>query len=103
MRPHWGQWTMPLAARSWTTVEGLEEGTGLTESRPRGQRYRCGHVCERLTRWLRRQDVEGGKPLHTLREEAGSIIATKAGCGRGHPSRKQQRLRSSCGHSNPER
>lgn len=30
-------------------------------------------------RWLRRRGVEGAKPLHTLRKEAGSIIATKAG------------------------
>ena len=57
----------------------LEEGTGLTASRLWGQRYRCGDVFERLTRWLRRRGVEGAKPLHTLRKEAGSIIATKAG------------------------
>jgi integrase len=57
----------------------LEEGTGVTASKPWGQRYRCSDVFERLTRWLRRQGVEGAKPLHTLRKEAGSIIATKAG------------------------
>jgi integrase len=57
----------------------LEEGTGITSSRPWGQRYRCGDVFDRLTKWLRKQGVEGAKPLHTLRKEAGSIIATKAG------------------------
>ena len=57
----------------------LEEGTGVTASRLWGQRYRCEDVFERLTRWLRSRGVEGAKPLHTLRKEAGSIIATKAG------------------------
>jgi integrase len=57
----------------------LEEGTGFTVSRPWGQRYRCESVFDRLTQWLRKQGVEGAKPLHTLRKEAGSIIATKAG------------------------
>jgi integrase len=28
---------------------------------------------------LRKNGVEGAKPIHTLRKEAGSIIATKAG------------------------
>ena len=57
----------------------LEEGTGFTVSRPWGQRYRCESVFGRLAQWLRKQGVEGAKPLHTLRKEAGSIIATKAG------------------------
>jgi integrase len=29
--------------------------------------------------WLRQNGVEGAKPLHALRKEAGSIVATKAG------------------------
>ena len=57
----------------------IEEGTGFTASKPWGQRYRCGGVFYRLTQWLRKNGVEGSKPLHTLRKEAGSIIATKAG------------------------
>jgi integrase len=57
----------------------IGEGTGTTASKPWGQRYRCGDVFERLARWLRKHGVEGYKPLHTLRKEAGSIIATKAG------------------------
>ena len=57
----------------------IEEGKGITASKPWGQRYRCEDVFYRLTQWLRKNGVEGGKPLHTLRKEAGSIIATKAG------------------------
>jgi integrase len=57
----------------------LEEGSGITSSRFWGQRYRCGDVFDRVTKWLRAQGVDGAKPLHTLRKEAGSIIATKAG------------------------
>ena len=57
----------------------IEEGTGFTASKPWGQRYRCEDVFYRLTHWLRKNGVEGSKPLHTLRKEAGSIIATKAG------------------------
>ena len=36
--------------------------------------YRCEAVFERTTWWLRRHGVEGEKPLHTLRKEAGSKI-----------------------------
>jgi integrase len=57
----------------------IEEGSGITASRPWGQRYRCEEVFYRLTQWLRNHGVEGGRPIHTLRKESGSIIATKAG------------------------
>ena len=57
----------------------IEAGSGVTASRSWGQRYRCDYVFTRLTQWLRKQGVEGAKPVHTLRKEAGSIIATKAG------------------------
>jgi hypothetical protein len=36
-------------------------------------------VFERLTTWLRKNGVEGNKPLHSLRKEAGSIVATASG------------------------
>ena len=57
----------------------IEEGTGLTASKPWGQRYRCEDVFFRLNHWLRQHGVDTRKPIHTLRKEAGSIIATKAG------------------------
>lgn len=52
---------------------------GETESRPWGNRYRCDDVFLRLNTWLRGHGVDTLKPLHTLRKEAGSIIATKSG------------------------
>ena len=54
----------------------LGEGAGVTISKPWGQRYRSG---DRLTQWLREHGVEGAKPIHTLRKEAGSLVATEAG------------------------
>jgi hypothetical protein len=57
----------------------VEGGTGATMSKLWGQRYRCTGVFDRLTQWLRDQGVEGTKPIHTLRKEAGSLIATEAG------------------------
>jgi integrase len=42
-------------------------------------RYRCERVLERTTWWLRRHGVDGEKPLHALRKEAGSILASRDG------------------------
>jgi integrase len=41
--------------------------------------YRCNAVFERVNAWLREQGVENAKPLHTLRKEIGSIIASEQG------------------------
>lgn len=43
------------------------------------RKYRCQSTFDRLTRWLRDHGVQGQKPLHTLRNEAGSIVATQHG------------------------
>jgi integrase len=48
-------------------------------SRPWGNRYRCSAVFEKATQWLRAHGVEGNKALHTLRKEAGAIVATRDG------------------------
>ena len=48
-------------------------------SRAWGQRYRADGVLNRLNGWLRANGVQSYKPLHTLRKEAGSMIATKSG------------------------
>lgn len=48
-------------------------------SRLWGLRYRCSSVFEKVTAWLRANGVDANKPLHTLRKEAGSIIATQHG------------------------
>jgi integrase len=41
--------------------------------------YRCSTLCEKLISWLRSKGVEGGKPLHALRKEFGSLIAASYG------------------------
>jgi integrase len=41
--------------------------------------YRCNAVFERVNAWLRAQGVDSPKPLHTLRKEIGSIIASEHG------------------------
>ncbi len=50
---------------------------------PRAERtarcYRCNAVFERVNEWLRLQGVDTMKPLHTMRKEIGSIIASENG------------------------
>jgi len=41
--------------------------------------YRCNAVFERVNEWLREQGVDTAKPLHTMRKEIGSIIASEHG------------------------
>jgi integrase len=41
--------------------------------------YRCDAVFKRALKWLRAQGVESNKPLHTMRKEIGSIIASEHG------------------------
>lgn len=41
--------------------------------------YRCESHAKKLYKWLRDQGVPGHKPLHTLRKECGSVIATEFG------------------------
>lgn len=48
-------------------------------SREWGNRYRTGATFEKACAWLRANGVDSNKPIHTLRKEAGSIIATRDG------------------------
>lgn len=41
--------------------------------------YRCDSTFKRVLEWLRAQGVEASKPLHTMRKEIGSIIASEHG------------------------
>jgi integrase len=41
--------------------------------------YRCEPVFKVVLAWLRKNGVEAAKPLHTLRKEIGSIIASEHG------------------------
>ena len=54
------------------------EATGIAEAKPWGRKYRCDEVFKRAIKWLRIHGVDTQKPLHTLRKEAGSLVATEA-------------------------
>lgn len=41
--------------------------------------YRCDATHNRLIEWLKAKGVKGKRPLHTMRKEIGSIIATREG------------------------
>lgn len=41
--------------------------------------YRCDETHQRLLYWLRIQGVNGIRPIHTLRKEIGSVIASRDG------------------------
>jgi integrase len=64
-------------ARQQFVIES--DAKGGTASKTWGNRYRCSAVFERVNYWLRVNGVTANKPLHTLRKEAGAIIATKKG------------------------
>ena len=51
----------------------------VPNSKAKGQRYRCNPVFKRVVAWLRKHGVDGNKPIHTLRKEIGSIIASEHG------------------------
>lgn len=61
-------------------------GEGVLET-PKGARvevrkargYRCEPTFKALIAWLRGKGVSGAKPIHILRKEIGSIIATREG------------------------
>lgn len=64
-------------AISQYVIGGMDDET--VSSRTWGHAYRCTPVFDFLTAWLRKNGVEANKPLHTLRKEAGAIIATTKG------------------------
>lgn len=49
------------------------------DSKAKAGRYRCNPVFKKVLAWLRKHGVDGHKPLHTLRKEIGSIIASEHG------------------------
>ncbi len=50
-----------------------------TNKRPGSRHYRCDPVFIRLRNWLRWKGVKAKKPIHELRKEVGSIIASEHG------------------------
>jgi integrase len=55
------------------------ESTKQPRTNTKARDYRCEEVFKRVLSWLRAQGVESMKPLHTLRKEIGSIIASEHG------------------------
>ena len=49
------------------------------QNQKRSRSYRCNAVFQRVNAWLREQGVKGTKPLHTMRKEIGSIVASEHG------------------------
>ncbi len=45
----------------------------------KGRSYRCDVAFDHLAAWLRGQGMQGLRPIHTLRKEVGSVIATTHG------------------------
>jgi integrase len=65
-------------AKGKFVISALKASEGEA-SRFWGNRYRCVTVFEKVNAWLRAHGVEGNKALHTLRKEAGAIVATRDG------------------------
>jgi integrase len=55
------------------------ESSKRPSNQMKSRSYRCNDVFETTLRWLRSKGVETNKPLHTLRKEIGSIIASEHG------------------------
>jgi integrase len=69
--------------RSFRTKNPTSSFVIESPNRPRSQMktrcYRCNAVFEQVLAWLRGKGVETTKPLHTLRKEIGSVIASEHG------------------------
>jgi len=55
------------------------ESPNQPRSELKARTYRCNSTFTRLIVWLREQGVEAAKPIHTMRKEIGSIIASEHG------------------------
>ena len=54
-------------------------GPSADEPKKWGRNYRCDETFKRTIAWLRTHGVNTLKPIHTLRKEAGSLVATEGG------------------------
>jgi integrase len=55
------------------------ESPNKPRSETKARCYRCDATFKLVLEWLRAQGVEASKPLHTMRKEIGSIIASEHG------------------------
>jgi integrase len=66
-------------------------------AKPR-QYYRCNAVFDKLMEWLRKQGVNGSKPLHTLRKEYGSLLTRNYGIHAASRALRHADLRTTSEH-----
>jgi Phage integrase family len=66
-------------------------------SKPR-QYYRCEPTFEQVNVWLRKQGVNGSKPLHTLRKEYGSLLTRSYGIHAASRALRHADLRTTSEH-----
>ncbi|MCX6879387.1 MAG: tyrosine-type recombinase/integrase [Verrucomicrobia bacterium] len=61
------------------TTTFVIESPNPPPNRMQARGYRCDGVFVRVLAWLRAQGVDSAKPLHTMRKEIGSVIASEHG------------------------
>lgn len=61
------------------TAEFIINSPFLPSNKLKSRRYRCDAIFKRVLKWLRDNGVAGRKPIHTMRKEIGSIIASEHG------------------------
>jgi integrase len=62
------------------------------------QYYRCEPTFEQVNVWLRKYGVSGGKPLHTLRKEYGSLLTRSYGIHAASRALRHADLRTTSEH-----
>ncbi|MBV8330979.1 MAG: tyrosine-type recombinase/integrase [Verrucomicrobia bacterium] len=62
------------------------------------QYYRCEPIFEEVNSWLRKYGVDGGKPLHTLRKEYGSLLTRSYGIHAASRALRHADLRTTSEH-----
>lgn len=60
--------------------------------------YRCEPTFEDVNEWLRKHGVNGGKPLHTLRKEYGSLLTRSYGIHAASRALRHADLRTTSEH-----
>jgi integrase len=62
------------------------------------QYYRCEPIFEEVNVWLRKHGLNGGKPLHTLRKEYGSLLTRSYGIHAASRGLRHADLRTTSEH-----
>jgi hypothetical protein len=68
-----------MAEITAAAVMALREKTGLPMMECKKALTECGGNTDQAVEWLRKQGVQGLRPIHTLRKEIGAVIASRDG------------------------